>query len=92
MEQKIKIVPFSEMGVISFLRNEISCIEEFKQNEKTDKANIYLKSGMSVTIENEQGKYVSYADCIFNSNSPNLDIYVGTARVKRAERTLSFQL
>jgi hypothetical protein len=88
----ITILPDSEAGKISFETAEICCIEEFWQNEKTTRANIYLKNGMAVTIENDSGAAVDYAKSIFQTSSPNLTILVSRARIKRAERTLSFQL
>jgi hypothetical protein len=90
MDQKIKITPISKLGTISFLKGEIACIEEFNQKEDLKRINIFLKNGMAVSIENENA--TDFAETIFNSNSPNMTIFVDTARLKKAERTLSFQL
>jgi hypothetical protein len=91
MEQIIKINPDSNLGSICFYKSEVAIVEDFKQNEETQRTNIYLKNGMAITIEDVPTPD-TFADCIFGSPNPIINFNVKTARVKRAERTLSFQL
>lgn len=92
MEQIIKINPASNLGSISFLKNDIAIIEEFKQNGETNRTNFYLKNGMAITVEGKEAPE-TFADAIYKNTLANeLNFNVKAARVKRAERTLSFQL
>lgn len=86
----ITIKPESELGEIFFLKEEISCIEEFNQKQDLRRTNIFLKNGMAVTIETKTA--TNFAEIIFNGGSDNMTFLVTTARLKKAERTLSFQL
>ena len=65
MEQLIKINPESNLGSISFLKCDVAIVEEFKQNEETARANIYLKNGMAITIEDVPTPD-TFTDCIYN--------------------------